>query len=70
MTTDLFGRRKLHPAAEGGPSTFKVSLIHRVARVVDNIDHWSIIEFLLKKSILCQKVDNLVGVLSTIAERR
>ena len=42
----------------------------RVARVVDNIGHWSIIVFLLKKSIICQKVDNLVDILSTIAERR
>ena len=42
----------------------------RVARVVDNIDHRSIIDFFLKKSILCQEVDNLVDILSTIAERR
>ena len=38
-------------------------------RVVINIDHCSIINFLLKKSIICQKVDNLVDILSTIAKR-
>ena len=39
----------------------KVQCFRRVVRVVINIDHCSIINFLLKKSVICQKDDNLVN---------
>ena len=37
----------------------------RVTRVVDNIDHWAIINFLPKKSIICQKVIRPIKGLTT-----